>query len=410
MKNISFKKHLLPLFHVLFWIVSFNFWNIILNPSVESTASIQGIAVDWDTVLLLNSAFLIYTALPFVWLIKRRLIWMKLIVTLLFIVPIIYRLVSGSISEKETDISVIADLYVRNFLYVLVFLLPIIAAVYINLNILLARYLNKSQFVKYLVYVAGLLLLSAGLAYSIFNFFLDKLFPSLYYISYFSFVELILIVKVYLLVSIMIFLISQYVGMLIAKKEAIQNELSALKAQINPHFLFNNLNTIYSMAAQKDERTPETVLKLSDFLRYVLYDTSGETIPLQKEVEIIETYISLQKERINPEMTSVEFKTKGDFSEVRIAPLLLLPLVENCFKHGIGKSKGEMKIDIEFDGKHLRFRTFNTVALRETSNGNGGIGIANVEKRLNLIYPDRHSLEFQEDGGIFRLEMKIQLI
>ena len=409
MKNISFKKHLVPVFHVVFWFVSFNFWNIILNPSVESTASIQGFEVDWDTIFLLNSTLLIYTALPFVWLIKRRLIWLKLIATLLFIGPIIYLIVSGSLSEKETDISVISDWYVRNFLYVVVFLLPIIAAVYINLNILLVRYLNKSQFVKYLVFVAGLLVLSAGLSYSIFNFLLDKLFPNLYFISYFSFVELILIFKVYLLVSILVFLISQYVGMLIAKKEAVQNELHSLKAQINPHFLFNNLNTIYSMAARNDRRTPDVILKLSDFLRYVLYDTSSEFIPLEKEVEMIQTYIGLQKERINPETTSVELEMSGDFGKAEIAPLLLLPLVENCFKHGLGKSQGEIKIQIKFEDKYLLFRTFNTVALRETSNGKGGIGIVNVEKRLNLIYSDRHSLEFQEESGIFRLEMKIQL-
>ncbi len=409
MKNISFKKHLVPLFHVLFWIVSFNFWNIVLNPSVESTASIQGIEVDWSTVLILNTAFLIYTALPFAWLIKRRLIWLKLIATLLFVGPIIYLIVSGSLSEKETDISVIADWYARNFLYVVVFLLPIIAAVYINLNILLVRYLNKSQFVKYLVFVAGLLVLSAGAAYSIFNFLLDKLFPNLYYISYFSFSELLLIIKVYLLVSILVFLISQYVGMLIEKKEAMQNELHSLKAQINPHFLFNNLNTIYSMAAQNDRRTPDVVLKLSDFLRYVLYDTSSEFIPLEKEVEMIKTYISLQKERINPEMTLVEFETKGDFSEASIAPLLLLPLVENCFKHGVGKDSGSIRIFVELRDKQLHFQTANTVALREFSGENGGIGIKNVEKRLNLIYPDRHSLKIQEEGGIFKLDMKIQL-
>lgn len=409
MKKISFKKHFVPLFHILFWIVSFNFWNIILNPSVESTASIQGFEVDWDTIFLLNSTFLIYTALPFVWLIRKRLIWLKLIASLLFIGPIIYLIVSGSFSEKETDISVIADWYVRNFLYVVVFLLPIIAAVYINLNILLVRYLNKSQFVKYLFYVAGLLVLSAGLTYSIFNFLLDKLFPNLYYISYFSFSELILIIKVYLLISILVFLISQYVGMLIAKKEAMQNELHSLKAQINPHFLFNNLNTIYSMAAQNDQRTPDVILKLSDFLRYVLYDTATDAIPLNKEVEMIKTYIGLQKERINPETTIVEFETSGDFGNAEIAPLLLLPLVENCFKHGVGKDNGFIRIFVELRDQQLHFQTQNTIALREAVRENGGIGIKNVEKRLNLIYPDRHSLEFQEEAGIFRLEMKVEL-
>jgi LytS/YehU family sensor histidine kinase len=206
-----------------------------------------------------------------------------------------------------------------------------------------------------------------------------------------------------------LFLIGQYAQMLIEKREAARNELSALKAQINPHFLFNNLNTIYSMAAQNDKRTPDVILKLSDFLRYVLYDTSSETILLNKEVEMIETYIGLQKERINPETTIVEFETSGDFGNAEIAPLLLLPLVENCFKHGVGKDKGSIRIFVELRDRQLQFQTTNTIALREASRENGGIGIKNVEKRLNLIYPDRHSLEFKEEDGIFRLKMKVQL-
>jgi len=199
--------------------------------------------------------------------------------------------------------------------------------------------------------------------------------------------------------------------MLIAKREAARNELSVLKAQINPHFLFNNLNTIYSMATQKDERTADVVLKLSDFMRYVLYDTASETILLEKEVEIIRTYIELQKERVNPEMINVDFTTKGDFSSTGIAPLLLLPLAENCFKHGIGTNAGTIRILIIFDGKDLYFTTENQIARREVTNTseNGGIGIKNVEKRLHLIYPEKHSLQYGEKDGIFNLKMNIEL-
>jgi LytS/YehU family sensor histidine kinase len=195
--------------------------------------------------------------------------------------------------------------------------------------------------------------------------------------------------------------------MLIEKREAARHELLALKAQINPHFLFNNLNTIYSMASQKDERTADVVLKLSDFLRYVLYDTSCETISLEKEIEIIQTYTGLQKERLNPEATQIEFTTEGDFGKSKIAPLLMLPLAENCFKHGVGLHSGTIRISIRFDGKQLIFRTENKIAPREAENG--GIGLNNVEKRLNLIYPERHSLEYSEKEGMFRLEMKIEL-
>jgi LytS/YehU family sensor histidine kinase len=184
-----------------------------------------------------------------------------------------------------------------------------------------------------------------------------------------------------------------------------------LKAQINPHFLFNNLNTIYSMASNNDKRTTDVILQLSDFLRYVLYDTSCEMIPLEKEVEIIRTYVGLQKERVNTEITKIDLTTEGSFEGADIAPLLLLPLAENCFKHGKGKNPGTIKISISFDGKQLLFKTENKIALREKTKGekNGGIGIKNVEKRLELIYPEHHSLEYGQKDGVFRLEMRIEL-
>jgi LytS/YehU family sensor histidine kinase len=220
-----------------------------------------------------------------------------------------------------------------------------------------------------------------------------------------------MIVKIYLVTSILVFLFVQYFEMLIAKRDAARNELSALKAQINPHFLFNNLNTIYSMASQQDDRTADVVLKLSDFLRYVLYDTSSGTIPLEKEVEIIRTYVALQKERLNPEITQVVLITEGDFISASISPLLLLPLAENCFKHGIGKNTGTIRITIRYDGKNLIFNTENQIALREKTEPaeNGGLGIPNVEKRLNLIYPERHTLEYHEKDGRFQLGLKVEL-
>ena len=142
-----------------------------------------------------------------------------------------------------------------------------------------------------------------------------------------------------------------------------------------------------------------------------LYDTSSETIPLEKEIEIIRTYIELQKERINSKITTVEFETEGNFTNAQIAPLLLLPLAENCFKHGIGKNTSTIRINISYDGAKLTFSTENQVAPRERTDTEktGGLGIQNVEKRLTLIYPDRHSLEIQEKDGIFRLKMKVQI-
>jgi len=412
MKILKYKKQLLLILHIIFWFVSFNLWYVILNPGVESTGVIQDLGVDWDLILLINSIFLIYCSLPFIWFAKKARLWLKIIPSVLFLIPIGYVLFQAiKPNGNKDDVKVFMEYFVKNFMYVVVFHLSIMGAVYFNLKFLLVRYLNKSKFLKYLLGILILLPAAAVANYCIFNFFIDQLFPSLYYISYFKIWELALIFNVYLVISILVFLVTQYIEMLIARRDAAHNELSALKAQINPHFLFNNLNTIYSMASKKDERTADVVLKLSDFLRYVLYDTSSETIPLEKEVEIIRTYVGLQKERVNPEITQVKLSIEGDFNGVSISPLLLLPLAENCFKHGIGKSPGIIQIFIGFDGKQLLFKTENQIALREKNKDeeNGGIGINNVEKRLHLIYPERHTLKYTEENGIFRLEMRIVL-
>jgi sensor histidine kinase YesM len=344
--------------------------------------------------------------------VKKAKWWLKVLLSVLFLIPLGYVIIEAIRPDgNKEDVNDVVEYFVKNFLYVVVFHLTIISAVYYNLKVLITQFLSKSKFGSYSLYAFGLCILTALVNFGLFNFFIDKLFPSLFYISYFRIWELILIVAAYLIFTSILFLIWQYALMLIEKRDAARNELSALKAQINPHFLFNNLNTIYSMAEQKDERTSEVILKLSDFLRYILYDTSAETIPLGKEVEIIRTYVELQKERVNPEITQVLLTMKGDFEQATIAPLLLLPLAENCFKHGIGKNTSAIRINISYDGRNLFFITENQIALREKTDTeeNGGLGIQNVEKRLKLIYPDRHSLDYHEKDGLFHLEMKVEL-
>lgn len=412
MKIIPIKKQLFTLLHLIFWYISFNIWTVILNPGVESVSVIADLEVEWNIILMLNFAYLLYCLVPFIWFFKKPGLWIKMAVSILCLVPLGYAIMQW-ISPMEDDnfTLLLAYYFIKNFLYVLVFHLTIIAAVYYNLKVLIPRFFSHSRFGLYLLSATALSILSALLNYSLFDLFIDQLFPGLYFISYFEIWELILIVAAYLVLTSVMFLIAQYALMLIANRDAARNELLALKAQINPHFLFNNLNTIYFMSSQKDERTPEVILKLSDFLRYVLYDTGFETIPLEKEVEIIRTYIGLQKERVNPAITQINLTAEGDFSQADISPLLLLPLAENCFKHGIGKDACTIHIFIGYDGKQLLFKTENQIVSHEesASNGNNGIGIRNVEKRLNLIYPQQHTLRYEEKGGIFLLEMKIEL-
>ncbi len=406
-----------PIFlHLAFWSISIVFWNLFLYPNLELDLNI----FDGNLYLLMLIIFVfsIYCLLPLIWLLKKISIKKKIIVTGIFLFILVFWFVAGNdiynnLSDSN-EIRVILQYSSFYFLtysvYVLVFHITIIAAVIFNLKVLIPRFLNKIRFRFYLLSVTGLVVFAATLNYSLFNFGIDKLFPKLYYLSYYEIWELCLIIAAYLLFTSMVVLTWQYQQMLLSKRESLQNELSALKAQINPHFLFNNLNTIYSMASRNDTRTPKIVLQLSDFLRYVLYDTSSETIELEKELEIIRTYVNLQKERINPEITTVELITDGVFTGVDIAPLLLLPLAENCFKYGKGKSKGMIKIYIGYNGKLLQFTTENKIARREKPKAeiNGGIGLSNVERRLNLIYPGQFKLEYCETDGIFRLELTIK--
>ncbi len=412
MKLKNYKKQLIIAMHLLFWMISINAWNIVFNPGVESDSAIKGLQDYWSTLILIYCLFFLYCLLPFIWCFKETRKWLKITLTIIFLIPAVYIFYQLLLPVGErTDISLFTDIFLTAFLYILVFHLTIAAAVYYNLRVMIPRYLTKSKFIIYLLYLIALIFATAIANFALYDYCIDKVFPNLYFISYFKVWELTIIVTVYLVFTTIVFLVWQYAQMLIANREKAQNELQALKAQINPHFLFNNLNTIYSLASKKDERTKDVILKLSDFLRYVLYDTTSESIPLEKEVEIIRTYVELQKERINPSITQVTLTQEGNFGNAEIIPLLLLPLAENCFKHGIGKKPGKIQMHIGFNGKQLLFTTENTIALREKTNKeeNGGIGISNVEKRLNLLYSDRHSIRFAEKDRIYKVELKVNL-
>jgi len=167
-------------------------------------------------------------------------------------------------------------------------------------------------------------------------------------------------------------------------------ELSLLKSQINPHFFFNTLNSIYSLAIIKSDKTPEAVLKLSEIMRYIIYDTERKVVPLSKEVEYIANYIELQRLRL-PEEIKVIFKTSLGKEDSVIEPLLLLPFVENAFKHGVDIEKSrKISVVITQTGKELQLHVENPLLEDDVNdkNGQSGIGMNNTLKRLRLLYQD----------------------
>ena len=412
MKIIIYKKQLVTALHLLFWIVSFNAFNLFFSRGVDYSYKLGEFDIPFWILIFYYTILFIVIAMPSIWFIKEAKRWIKwsvTAVTLIFLVICAILFLYPNKSDKDSVL--ILAYFFDNVIYALIFHITIIAAVYLNINVLIKRFLSKGKFGLYLICAFGLAIIAGMMNYALFNFCIDLLFPKLFYLSWFTIPELILIMIVYIAFTTIVFLLWQYGLMLISNREKARNELSALKAKINPHFLFNNLNTIYAMAEKGDLRTKDVILQLSDFLRYVLYDTSSEKILLEKEIEIIKTYVGLQKERINQYITDIILNIKGDFSGALIAPLLLLPFVENCFKHGLGKTKGTIQIDIKYSAHQLHFCTKNPIARRETplNQEPGGIGINNVEKRLNLLYPDKHKLRFAEAGDIFSIDLKIEL-
>lgn len=198
-----------------------------------------------------------------------------------------------------------------------------------------------------------------------------------------------------------------------AEKERANAELQLLKAQLHPHFLFNTLNNIYSFALQKASKTPELVIKLSSLLSYVLYDCMANEVLLEKELQVMENYIDLEKERyVN---LDVSLNMEGDIRERWIAPLLLLPFLENAFKHGTSEQleKPWLSMDISVKQNMLRCKIANSKNDSERFPGTvpneNGIGILNVKKRLAYWYPGRHELKVSDEGNFFVVSLSLEL-
>lgn len=187
-----------------------------------------------------------------------------------------------------------------------------------------------------------------------------------------------------------------------------EQELNYLKMQIHPHFLFNTLNTMYGFALKKADEAPEMILKLSNLLDYLLYKVDKPFVLLTDDIEHIKDYIELEKMRFNNTL-NIELITENISEDTKIAPMLLLPFVENSFKHGNLKN-GILNINIQIICKDntIYFYIENTNKDAEVSNK--GIGLKNIQKRLDLIYKNKHVLEISNDNDVFKVKLKLNTI
>ncbi|MCK8523631.1 histidine kinase [Aquimarina sp. D1M17] len=192
-------------------------------------------------------------------------------------------------------------------------------------------------------------------------------------------------------------------------------ELKLLKAQLNPHFLFNTLNNLYGLSVIKSNKLPGLMLTLSDLLRYSLYDTQETLVPLDKEIQYIENYVSLEKIRLES-TAKIQFDKNGDTSSTQIAPMLLIVFVENAFKYldSSTNSNSSVSISVTTTENEINFKCSNTYTsshsnLKKLEIGNSGIGLQNAKKRLGLIYPDKHRLEIKSKDEKFIVELTLQV-
>ena len=234
-------------------------------------------------------------------------------------------------------------------------------------------------------------------------------FPKILY----EFVSLYLIVSLY---GMFIFIRSWYrqqQTLQELKQEKIAAELELLKSQVQPHFIFNMLNNIYSSAFKKSPETAQQILKLSNLIEYNLYDSKKEEVLLEEELDYIRNYVDLQKIRVGNKL-DVSMNIFDDINGILIPPLLLLPIIENCFKHGVNKSINPswIRIDISTTDREITFKIENSLE-KESQNAvsqNGGLGLANVRRRLELIYPNGHDIKIFQEENSFLLVLKLSRI
>ena len=197
------------------------------------------------------------------------------------------------------------------------------------------------------------------------------------------------------------------------QQDKITAELQLLKAQVHPHFLFNTLNNIYSFSLDRSVKTPGLILKLSSLLSYMIYDCKADQVPLEKELEIMKNYIDLEKERYGNRI-DISWNVEGDSRDKFISPLLMLPFLENAFKHGASEQLGKprLEVDILVMSEVLKFKIINSkneIALAGNDNNCRGIGIKNVKKRLEFLYPGKHELKINDEGDSFSVFLIVKL-
>ena len=320
---------------------------------------------------------------------------------------ILFRVFNQDLENITTDL-----------IYTFLFQISLCFVVYFQLWLLIPQLLKPGRYVVYALGFVFSLRVGVAINHLTFDYLADWLFPDYYFISYYESSDLMQFMLVYAIASTLFKLSKSWFDLNNKEKlinrlerEKLDAELQALRAQLDPHFLFNSLNNVYSLALDADEKVPAYLLQLSDNLRYMLYECKAQEVPLDKELEYIRNYLALQQLRVGAEV-QVELEVSGETTHLTVAPLLFIPFIENSFKHGLKARVPKAKILIYFacQEQGLQFSIFNTIAKAPEDSvlpPVGGIGLENVQKRLELLYPHQHQLIIKEEKDQFQVKLEL---
>ncbi|MBK8278990.1 MAG: sensor histidine kinase [Saprospiraceae bacterium] len=288
--------------------------------------------------------------------------------------------------------------------------------IYINLNYLIPKYLNTN---KLTIYFAGLLILAlvATPLGTLVQYLLLVQYPQLQSHIQVQQGPLFLISMVFLIFStsgkIIVDWFKQQQTMRDLETQNMQSELKFLKAQINPHFLFNTLNSLYALTIKKSDQAPEIVIKLSEMMRYMLYECNERRVSLEKEVNYIQNYLDLEALR-QSNLVDIDFKVNGKVDHLKIAPLVFIPFLENSFKHGVNHQLSDAYVYVTLN---VSANKIDFIIENSKSSGlpvilpkpQGGIGLINVRRRLELIYPGEHSIDIDDQHQAYTVHLSLNL-
>ncbi|MEJ1237675.1 histidine kinase [Chryseolinea sp. T2] len=304
--------------------------------------------------------------------------------------------------------------YHIDYLYTGIFMSTMMIAVWMNAYLLIPRMLQQRRYLIYLISVCITIIATVYFNHLLFDKLIDYILPGYYFIAYYSLLDLLKFFGVLVALATLIQLTMEWFALqentqsaILLQKEKVTAELQALTNQVNPHFLFNSLSVLYSLALRESREAPVAIMQLSDMLKYVIYEASKRFVPLGAEVEMIRNYIGLQRYRVHVS-TKIEFLENDIDPSFPVMPMVFLPLIENSFKHGTHSNTNDAFVSIRMKttSDDMEFSITNNRMLEE-SPSTGGVGLRNIRMRLDLVYKEKYELNIVEEETNFSVHVKL---